>query len=103
MEAREIARMIVRQAPEQAIRDRTIAYLGQYVKMDSQTEGAEAQAAAASVEVMKEQAQKEIWESERQKAEQLTEAQREQIRKMLDMIEEMMKLQSDQSDTTLSR
>ena len=54
----------------------------------------------ASLEAMKHQVQKEVRESERQKAEKLTKAQREHIQKMLEMIAEMMKLQGDQSDTT---
>ena len=88
-QARDIAKMIVRLEPEQAIRHRT----GSYIEMFSQTQGAAHRADAAALEAIENEVQKQIWESQQQKDEQLTEAQRERIQKLMEMIREMMRLQ----------
>jgi hypothetical protein len=93
-QARKIAEMVVRLEPEQAIRRETSAY----AEMLSRTEGAGHRADADALSAMEDEVRKEIWESQQQKDEQLTEAQREHIQKLMEMIAEMMKLEASQLD-----
>ena len=95
-ELNKIASMIVKQDSKFIIKSKWGTYLnryvGQYVKMDSKTEGTGAQAGMPDLKAVKKQVEKQFFEQSKNKDEKLLEAQRDQINRLMEMLEEMRKI-----------
>ena len=61
----------------------------------SETRGAGHQADQVALKALQEEVQKEMWESEKQKSEQQLQAIKDHINKLMEMIKEMMKIQTE--------
>jgi hypothetical protein len=75
---------------------------GHVQRYTSQTEGAAAQADQAGLKAMQQQHTKEMSETERAKSEQMMDAQKEHINRIMDMIKELQKIQKQSFDSTAS-
>ena len=97
----QVAKMIVRLKSPNLILSKMSGIQEEYLKYRSHTKGAAKRADEVALKEMKRQINKEVWEAERQKGKQISISQREHIKRMMEMIKEMMKIRSNSLDKTI--
>jgi hypothetical protein len=96
---RGVARMMLNRVSDKMIKRQMRALHRAY---HSETRGAGHQADEEALKALQEQVQKEMWESEREKNEQQQQAQREHIKRLMELIRELMKIWTDSLNNSQS-